>query len=135
MKRRRKISGVFRSFDALVDFRPIRGYVSTALKNGRNALDVRRRVFLGNPFIPPRVAFRRQRQTKSRSSRRSHPVEGCLPVQLLRIHETQTGDDDGAGGDESGKGLDENGGADGVPELESEGQCHSTDPRNPVGRR
>jgi transposase len=52
MKLRQKISGTFRSFDALVDFCRIRGYVSTARKNGINALDALRRVFLGNPFIP-----------------------------------------------------------------------------------
>jgi len=54
MKLRQKISGTFRSFDALVDFCRIRGYVSTAKKNGINALDALRRVFLGDPFIPPR---------------------------------------------------------------------------------
>ena len=53
MKLRQKISGTFRSFDALVDFCRIRGYVSTARKNGLNALDALRRVFLGNPFVPP----------------------------------------------------------------------------------
>jgi len=52
MKLRQKISGAFRSFDALVDFCRIRGYVSTARKNGLNALDALRRVFLGNPFLP-----------------------------------------------------------------------------------
>ena len=52
MKLRQKISGTFQSFDALVDFRRIRGYVFTARKNGRNALDALRRVFLGNPFVP-----------------------------------------------------------------------------------
>lgn len=52
MKLRQKISGTFRSFDALVDFCRIRGYVSTARKNGINALDALRRVFLGDPFIP-----------------------------------------------------------------------------------
>ncbi len=52
MKLRQKISGTFRSFDALVDFCRIRGYVSTARKNGLNALDALRRVFLGNPFLP-----------------------------------------------------------------------------------
>ena len=52
MKLRQKISGTFRSFDALVDFCRIRGYVSTARKNGLNALDVLHRVFLGNPFVP-----------------------------------------------------------------------------------
>lgn len=52
MKLRQKISGTFRSFDALVDFCRIRGYVSTARKNGLNALDALRRVFQGNPFLP-----------------------------------------------------------------------------------
>jgi transposase len=52
MKLRQKISGTFRSFDALVNFCRIRGYVSTARKNGLNALDAIGRVFLGNPFVP-----------------------------------------------------------------------------------
>jgi len=52
MKLRQKISGTFRSFDALVDFCRIRGYISTARKNGINALDALRRVFRGNPFAP-----------------------------------------------------------------------------------
>jgi transposase len=52
MKLRQKISGTFRSFDALVNFCRIRGYVSTARKNGLNALDALQRVFLGNPFVP-----------------------------------------------------------------------------------
>jgi transposase len=52
MKLRQKISGTFRNFAALVDFCRIRGYVSTARKNGINALDALRRVFVGNPFVP-----------------------------------------------------------------------------------
>lgn len=52
MKLRQKISGTFRSFQALVNFCRIRGYVSTARKNGLNALDALQRVFLGNPFTP-----------------------------------------------------------------------------------
>ncbi|MFH1906913.1 MAG: IS66 family transposase [Chloroflexota bacterium] len=52
MKLRQKISGTFRSIDALVDFCRIRGYVSTARKNGLNALDALRRVFVGVPFVP-----------------------------------------------------------------------------------
>ncbi len=52
MKLRQKISGTFRSFQALVNFCRIRGYVSTARKNGLNALDALQRAFLGNPFVP-----------------------------------------------------------------------------------
>jgi transposase len=52
MKLRQKISGTFRSFAALENFCRIRGYVSTARKNGVNALDALQRVFLGNPFVP-----------------------------------------------------------------------------------
>jgi transposase len=52
MKLRQKISGTFRSFDALVNFCRIRGYISTAKKNGLNALDALHRVFLGDPFLP-----------------------------------------------------------------------------------
>jgi transposase len=53
MKLRQKISGTFRSFAALVDFCHIRSYVSTARKNGLGALDALRRVFQGDPFLPP----------------------------------------------------------------------------------
>ena len=52
MKLRQKISGTFRSFQALVNFCRIRSYVSTARKHGLNALDALQRVFLGNPFVP-----------------------------------------------------------------------------------
>ena len=53
MKLRQKISGTFRSLDALKAFCRIRSYVSTARKNGLNVLDALRRVFDGNPFMPP----------------------------------------------------------------------------------
>ena len=52
MKLRQKISGTFRSFQSLLNFCRIRGYVSTARKNGLNALDALQRVFLGTPFVP-----------------------------------------------------------------------------------
>ncbi len=52
MKLRQKISGTFRSFTALANFCRIRGYVSTARKNGINAMDALQRVFLGHPFVP-----------------------------------------------------------------------------------
>ena len=51
-KLRETISGSFRSVAALVDFCRIRGYVSTARKNGLSALDALRRAFAGDPFIP-----------------------------------------------------------------------------------
>jgi transposase len=51
-KLRQKISGTFRSFQALANFCRIRGYVSTARKYGLNALDALQRVFRGNPFVP-----------------------------------------------------------------------------------
>jgi len=54
MKLRQKISGTFRSLDALKAFCRIRSYVSTARKNGLNVLDALRRVFDGNPFMPTR---------------------------------------------------------------------------------
>lgn len=41
-----------RSFAALVNFCRLRGYGSTARKNGLNALDALQRVFLDNPFVP-----------------------------------------------------------------------------------
>ncbi len=63
-----------RTFDALVDFCRIRGYVSTARKNGLNALDALRRVFAGDPFVPavhiPQEASR----------------PGTPPEQLLGFH-------------------------------------------------
>jgi transposase/regulator of replication initiation timing len=52
MKLRQKISGTFRSVEALVDFCRTRGYVSTARKNGLKALDALQRVFHGTPFLP-----------------------------------------------------------------------------------
>ena len=52
MKLRQKISGTFRSLDALKAFCRIRSYVSTARKNGLNVLDALRRVYDGKPFMP-----------------------------------------------------------------------------------
>ena len=52
MKLRQKISGTFRSFEALTNFCRIRGYVSTARKNDLGALDALQRVFRGTPFVP-----------------------------------------------------------------------------------
>lgn len=55
MKLHQKISGTFRSWDALVNFCRIRGYLSTARKNGLTALDALNRLFAGKPFIPTPV--------------------------------------------------------------------------------
>jgi len=55
MKLHQKISGTFRSWDALVNFCRIRGYLSTARKNGLIALDALNRLFAGKPFIPTPV--------------------------------------------------------------------------------
>jgi transposase len=52
MKLRQKISGTFRSLEALQSFCRIRSYVATARKHGLNALDALRRVFAGDPFVP-----------------------------------------------------------------------------------
>ena len=52
MKLRQKISGTFRSLEALTNFCRIRGYVSTARKNDLGALDALQRAFLGTPFVP-----------------------------------------------------------------------------------
>ncbi len=52
VKLRQKSSGTFRSFQSLVNFCRIRGYVSTARKNGINAFDALQRAFLGKPFLP-----------------------------------------------------------------------------------
>ncbi len=52
MKVRQKISGTFRSLDALENFCRISGYVSTARKNSLTALNALRRIFPGDPFHP-----------------------------------------------------------------------------------
>ena len=47
-----KISGTFRSRLGAEIFCRVRGYISTARKNGVSAFDALRRAFAGNPFIP-----------------------------------------------------------------------------------
>lgn len=53
MKPHQKISGAFRSIQALANFCRTRGYVSTARKHDLNALDALQGTHLGAPFIPP----------------------------------------------------------------------------------
>jgi transposase len=52
VKLKQKISGCFRSQDGAKTFCLIRGYLSTAAKNGVNALQALTRAAQGSPFIP-----------------------------------------------------------------------------------
>ncbi|HAF48291.1 MAG TPA: IS66 family transposase [Anaerolineaceae bacterium] len=52
MKLKQKISGCFRTSQGCDTFSLIRGYISTARKNGVNVLDALRQAFDKNPYLP-----------------------------------------------------------------------------------
>ena len=52
MKVKQKVSGTFRTMEGAERFCAIRGYISTARKNGCRVLDAIQDAFMGNPFIP-----------------------------------------------------------------------------------
>jgi hypothetical protein len=55
-KTQQKISGRLTSEQATQNRYQIRGYLSTAIKHGRNAMEALRETFLGNPWMPPGLA-------------------------------------------------------------------------------
>jgi transposase-like protein len=53
IKIKTKVSGGFRTLTGARTFLAIRGYISTARKNGLRAADALRDALLGNPWMPP----------------------------------------------------------------------------------
>jgi hypothetical protein len=57
LKTQQKISGRLTSDDTTQDRLDIRGYIDTARKHGKNAMDVLHDLMLGTPWRPPAQAF------------------------------------------------------------------------------
>ena len=51
-KVKQNVSGCFRSKSGADYFARVRGYISTARKNGENVLRALQNVFLGRPYMP-----------------------------------------------------------------------------------